>query len=100
MARSGYVTCCPCHGDHPRKENPVISRVAIAAALAAMSGTALAQTTTQSVDSAYVQDSTRKITTGAFGQCVRTGYWNPSLAADPCDPTAHAGLQPAARAQQ
>lgn len=75
-----------------------MSRIAITAALAVLSGAALAQTT-QSVDSGYVQDSTRNFTTGAFGQCVRTGYWNPALAADPCDPTARAGLQPAATAR-
>jgi len=75
-----------------------MSRIAIAAALTVLSGTALAQTT-QSLDSGYVQDSSRKFTTGAFGQCVRTGYWNQALAADPCDATARASAQPAAVAQ-
>jgi len=77
-----------------------MSRVAVAAALAVLSGTALAQTSqSQSLGSGYVQDSTRNITTGAFGQCVRTGYWNPALAAEPCDPTPRATAQPAAVAQ-
>ena len=37
--------------------------------------------------------------TGAFGQCVRTGYWTPADAADPCDPTARAAATPIAVAQ-
>src|SRR5262245_54551772 len=75
-----------------------MSRVAITAALAVLSGTALAQAS-RPMDSGYVQNTSRQITTGAFGQCVRTGYWTPAHAADPCDSTARAGMQPAAKAQ-
>jgi len=76
------------------------SRLAVTAALAALSGAALAQPTTQSLDSGYVQDSTRQTAHGAYGQCVRTGYWTPRLAADPCDATARAGMAPVPVARQ
>lgn len=76
-----------------------MSRIAIAAALAALGSTALAQPASRVADSGYVRDTNNQVETGAFGQCVRTGYWNPALAADPCDPTATASVQPAARAQ-
>jgi len=82
------------------KEKSMTSRLAVTAALAALSGAALAQPTTQSLDSGYVQDSTHQTAHGAFGQCVRTGYWNPRLAADPCDATARAGMAPVPVARQ
>jgi len=70
----------------------MISRIAIAAALAAMGSAALAQPA--SPTSGYVTDSTRQAARGAFGQCVRTGFWNPALAEEPCDATARASLEP------
>ena len=77
-----------------------MSRIAITAALAALSSAALAQAPTQpTTNSGYVQSSSGQFARGAFGQCVRTGYWNAALAADPCDATARAGLQPAAVAR-
>jgi OOP family OmpA-OmpF porin len=69
-------------------------RIAIAAALAAIGSPALAQTTAPALNSGYVMDSSYQGARGAFGQCVRTGYWTPALAADPCDGTARAGLEP------
>jgi OmpA-OmpF porin, OOP family len=72
----------------------MMPRIAIAAALAAIGGTAAAQTNPVPITSAYVQDSTRQITRGAFGQCVITGYWNPALAEEPCHPTPRASLAP------
>ena len=79
------------------------TRIALAAALTALSGAAAAQTAGQSAvpsrDSAYVTGSARQMATGAFGQCVRTGYWTPADAADPCDPTARAAATPIAVAQ-
>jgi OOP family OmpA-OmpF porin len=42
----------------------------------------------------YVTNSARDTATGAFGQCVRTGYWTPALAADPCDATPRAAVPP------
>ncbi len=72
----------------------MMPRIAIAAALAAIGGTAAAQTNPAPSTSGYVQDSTRQITRGAFGQCVITGFWNPALAEEPCDPTPRASLEP------
>jgi OmpA-OmpF porin, OOP family len=71
----------------------MMNRMAIAAALAALSGTVAAQTTSAPT-SGYVQDSSRQGARGAFGQCVRTGFWNPALAEEPCDSTARASLAP------
>ena len=70
----------------------MMSRIAIAAALAALSGAAAAQTPAPT--SGYVTDSSRTGARGAFGQCVRTGFWNPALAEEPCDGTARAGAAP------
>jgi OOP family OmpA-OmpF porin len=74
-------------------------RTAIAVALAAIGSPALAQTTAPTLNSGYVMDSSQQGARGAFGQCVRTGYWTPALAADPCDGTARAGLEPVPVAQ-
>ena len=71
----------------------MMSRIAIAAALAALGGTAAAQTT-PAFTSGYVTDSSRQGARGAFGQCVRTGFWSPALAEESCDATARASLEP------
>jgi OOP family OmpA-OmpF porin len=71
----------------------MMNRMAIAAALAALSGTVAAQTTTAPT-SGYVQDSSRQGARGAFGQCVITGFWNPALAEEPCHATPRASLEP------
>jgi OOP family OmpA-OmpF porin len=75
----------------------MISRIAITAALATLGGAAVAQTAQW--DSGYVLDTNRQAARGAFNQCVRTGYWNESLAAEPCDTTPRAGLPPVPVAQ-
>ena len=75
----------------------MISRIAITAALATLGGAAVAQTAQW--DSGYVLDTNRQAARGAFNQCVRTGYWNESLAAEPCDATPRAGLPPVPVAQ-
>ena len=72
----------------------MISRLALAAALAAIGGTAAAQTPDSSLSGGYVTNSARDTARGAFGQCVRTGYWSPELAADPCDATPRAAVPP------
>jgi OmpA-OmpF porin, OOP family len=80
----------------------MLSRIALVAALAAIGGTAAAQTAgpaAPSRDSAYVTGSARQQATGAFGQCVRTGYWTPADAAEPCDATARAAATPIAVAK-
>ncbi|HEX6692796.1 MAG TPA: OmpA family protein [Burkholderiales bacterium] len=80
----------------------MISRIAVAAALAAISGAAGAQNPSDpaAASGGYVTNSSRQTATGAFGQCVRTGYWNPSLAAEPCDATARASSAPVPMARQ
>lgn len=79
------------------------TRIALAAALAALSSAAAAQTAGQSAvpsrDSAYVTGSARQVATGAFGQCVRSGFWTPADAAEPCDATARAAATPIAVAK-
>jgi OOP family OmpA-OmpF porin len=70
----------------------MISRLAIAAALAALGSAALAQPAPPT--SGYVTDSSRQGARGAFGQCVITGYWSPALAEEPCHSTARASLAP------
>ena len=75
----------------------MISRIAITAALATLGGAAVAQTAQW--DSGYVLDTNRQAARGAFNQCVRTGYWNESLAAEPCDATPRAGQPPVPVAQ-
>ena len=72
----------------------MMPRIAIAAALAALGGTVAAQTPPAPMTSGYVTDSSRQGARGAFGQCVRTGFWNPALAEEPCDATARASLEP------
>jgi OOP family OmpA-OmpF porin len=72
----------------------MISRLALAAALAAIGGAAAAQTPDSSMSGGYVTNSARDTARGAFGQCVRTGYWTPALAAEPCDATPRAAVPP------
>jgi OOP family OmpA-OmpF porin len=71
----------------------MIRRLALAAALAAIGGTAAAQNP-GIAGSGYVTNSARDTATGAFGQCVRTGYWSLALAAAPCDATPRASAPP------
>jgi OOP family OmpA-OmpF porin len=71
----------------------MISRLALAAALAAIGGAAAAQTP-DAMSGGYVTNSARDTAQGAFGQCVRTGFWSPALAAEPCDATPRAALPP------
>jgi OOP family OmpA-OmpF porin len=73
----------------------MIQRIAIAAALAAFGSAAAAQPAQQpQPSSGYVSGSSGQEARGAFGQCVRTGFWSEALAADPCDPTARALMAP------
>jgi OmpA-OmpF porin, OOP family len=72
----------------------MMQRIALAAALAAVGGVAAAQTPAPAASGGYVTNSVRQTATGAFGQCVRTGYWTEALAAEPCDATARAASAP------
>ena len=74
----------------------MMQRIALAAALAAIGTTAaVAQTSDPAASGGYVTSSNRQHATGAFGQCVRTGFWTPAMAAEPCDATARAEAPPA-----
>src|SRR5688572_23045970 len=97
MRRPGHITCCLGHGiscNGYLKGEPMISRIALAAAFAALGGNAAAQSPDPAASGGYVTNSTRQHATGAFGQCVRTGYWSPALAAEPCDATPRASSAP------
>src|SRR5688500_2327110 len=78
----------------------MMQRIALAAAIAALGTTAVAQTSDPAASGGYVTSSNRQHATGAFGQCVRTGYWTPAMAAEPCDATARASSAPVPVAQQ
>jgi OOP family OmpA-OmpF porin len=78
----------------------MMQRLALAAALAAIGTAAGAQTSDPAASGGYVTSSNRQHATGAFGQCVRTGYWTPAMAAEPCDATARASSAPVPVAQQ
>jgi OOP family OmpA-OmpF porin len=77
----------------------MIRRLALATALAAIGSTAFAQNP-GIAGSGYVTSAGRDTATGAFGQCVRTGYWSEALAAAPCDATPRASAPPVPVAQQ
>ena len=64
-----------------------MSALAIAAALAAFAGIADAQTSASAPRGApgYVTSADGRAVLSGFGQCVRTGYWSPANAAEPCD---------------
>ena len=66
---------------------PRLSVLAIAAALAAFAGIADAQTSASAPRGApgYVTSADGRAVLSGFGQCVRTGYWSPANAAEPCD---------------
>lgn len=78
----------------------MIPRIAVAAAIAAVGSAAFAQAPEPASSGGYVTNSSRQVATGAFGQCVRTGYWSPAIAAEPCDATARASTAPVPVARQ
>ena len=83
-----------------KRLNPTqsLSAVAIAAALAALSGAAGAQPGSAAGPGipGYVVSSGGGPVLSGFGHCVRTGFWVPANAADPCDRVARADVPPPA----
>ena len=61
---------------------------AVVAALAAVSGTALAQS--QAQQSGYVTSASGNNVVSSYGECWRAGHWTPAMASEPCDTTARA----------
>ena len=69
-----------------KRSNFPAVRLSVALDAAALCGTALAQTTTAPrALPGYVTSSSGQVVLSGFGQCVRTGYWSPANAAEPCD---------------
>jgi OmpA-OmpF porin, OOP family len=77
-----------------KRFNPTLrlSAVAIAASLAAFAGSAGAQTGSGGTPGipGYVTSSDGRVALGGFGQCVRSGMWEPANSVDPCDRIARA----------
>jgi OOP family OmpA-OmpF porin len=71
-------------------------RLGVILVAAAFSGTAGAQAssgTPQPLPGYAVSADGRPVLSG-FGQCVRSGFWTPAMAAEPCDRVARAELAP------
>jgi OmpA-OmpF porin, OOP family len=81
-----------------KRFNPTLrlSAVAIAAACAAFAVSANAQTGSGGNPGVpgYVTSSDGRVVLSGFGQCVRSGFWVPANAVDPCDRIASASLPP------
>ena len=77
-----------------KRFNPTLrlSAVAIAASFAAFAGSAGAQTGSGGTPGipGYVTSSDGRVALGGFGQCVRSGMWEPANSVDPCDRIARA----------
>src|SRR5262245_6585681 len=74
---------------------PRLGVVALAAALAAFAGAASAQTGGASPGlPGYATSSDGRVVLSGFGQCVRSGFWSPANAAEPCDRVARAAVPP------
>jgi len=73
-----------------------LTAVAIAAALAAFAGAANAQPSSSPGLPGYAHSSDGCPVLSGFGQCVRSGYWVPANAAEPCDRVARADVPPPA----
>ena len=76
---------------HPRHAAALL----IAVALAGLAGTAAAQTTSPSANApGYAASRDGNVVLGRYGNCVRTRYWTPADAAEPCDRVARADVPP------
>ena len=76
------------------------SSAAPAAAGATASSTASGTTTSAAAAPArlpgYVVNSDNRVVLSGFGSCVRTGFWTPANAAEPCDRVTRASVPPPA----
>jgi OOP family OmpA-OmpF porin len=74
---------------------PRLCAVALAAALAAFAGAASAQAGAGATAvPGYATSSDGRVVMSGFGQCVRSGFWTPANAAEPCDRVARAAVPP------
>jgi OmpA-OmpF porin, OOP family len=72
-----------------------VGALAIAAAFAAFAGVAAAQPSGKEPGApGYVVGSDGRPVLSGFGQCVRSGFWVPANAAEPCDRVARADVPP------
>jgi OOP family OmpA-OmpF porin len=76
-----------------KRFNPTMGALAVAAALAALAGTASAQPSSSKGIPGYAVSSDGNVVLSGFGQCVRAGHWVPANAAEPCDRIAVARVQ-------
>src|SRR6185503_12199739 len=78
-----------------KRSNFPAVRLSVALVAAALCGTALAQTTTAPrALPGYVTSSSGQVVLSGYGQCVRSQFWVPADAAEPCDRVARAELAP------
>ena len=87
----------PCERVTLAQAAPVAAAPAAAAAGPAGAQSAAAGSTGTSMQAApgYVQDGQSKnVVLSGFGTCVRSGFWTPAMAAEPCDRIAVAQVQP------
>jgi OmpA-OmpF porin, OOP family len=80
-----------------KRSNLPALRLSVALVAAALCGTALAQSATTIAPQGlpgYVTSSGGQVVLSGFGQCVRSQFWVPANAAEPCDRVARAELAP------
>lgn len=77
-----------------KRFNSPTARLSVILVAAALSGAASAQAPGAPGLPGYVTSSGGQVVLSGFGQCVRSGFWAPSNAAEPCDRVARAELPP------
>jgi len=70
------------------------ARLSVILVAAALSGGVYAQAPGAPGLPGYVTSSSGQVVLSGFGQCVRSGFWAPANAAEPCDRIARAELPP------
>lgn len=98
------VPCPPARAATASTAAPVTTAAAPASraapARAAASGTSATTTQTAPAPAGYVESGVgNDVVRSGFGQCVRSGFWTPAMAAEPCDAVARADLPPVPVAQ-
>ena len=74
-------------------DSPRTGAASAAAGATAARGASSATATPQAMPG-YVRSSDGRVVLSGSGQCVRSGFWTPANAADPCDRVARAELPP------
>jgi OOP family OmpA-OmpF porin len=110
VVRGGFADCvrigdakgsvaCPPAAQTQAGASATRTAASAPASRAASSSAAGASAATQPVIQAapgYVQSGVgNDVVRSGFGTCVRSGFWTPSMAAEPCDSVARASLPPA-----